>query len=124
MLVSDHWNVHAKDRTRFMASRPDLLAEEEAALGSPTGGLADDSMNALRRVRERIPLDYFGMDFAIAPGGKILLFEANPTMNFFPFLDDPAFAYVRQSLEPAKNAMHELIGAPMRHGSAGQISFA
>ena len=126
MLVSDHWNVHANDRTRFMASRPELLAEEQRVLSSPTGGLTHDAMASLRCVRERIPLDYFGMDFGIAPDGQILLFEANATMNFFPFLDDPRFAYVKRSLEPAQNAMRELIGVapPMRHGFFHENSFA
>jgi hypothetical protein len=125
MLVSDHWNVHASDRTRFMAPRPALLAEEEDVLASPTGGLPDTAMDTLRHVRERMKLDYFGIDFGIAPGGDVLLFEANATMNFFPFLDDPRFAYVKQSMKPAQNAMHELIGAqpPVRHGFFHENSF-
>ena len=30
MYVSDHWNVHGPDRARFMAPRPDIVAEEHA----------------------------------------------------------------------------------------------
>lgn len=125
MLVSDHWNVHANDRTRFMASRPELLAEEEKVLVSASGGLSSDAFDTLRRVHERMPLDYFGMDFGIAPGGHVLLFEANATMNFFPFLNDPRFAYVKQSLKPAQGAMHDLIGVPppLRFGFFHEDSF-
>jgi hypothetical protein len=126
MLVSDHWNVHAEDRTRFMASRPELLAEEEHVLASSSAGLSAEGIETLHRVNERMHLDYFGMDFAIAPSGEILLFEANATMNFFPFLSDPRFAYVKQSLQPAQNAMHSLIGVPppIRHGFFHEDSFS
>jgi hypothetical protein len=125
MLVSDHWNVHANDRTRFMGSRSELLAEEERVLASASGGLSSDAWDTLRRVHERMPLDYFGMDFGIVPDGQVLLFEANATMNFFPFLNDPRFAYVKQSLKPAQSAMHDLIGVPppMRYGFFHEDSF-
>ena len=125
MLVSDHWNVHADDRTGFMASRPELLAEEERVLASASGGLSAEGVDTLHRVNERMPLDYFGMDFGVVPSGQLLLFEANATMNFFPFLSDPRFAYVKQSLQPARNAMHDLIGvpAPIRHGFLHEDSF-
>jgi hypothetical protein len=105
--------------------RPDLLAEEEEVLASASGGLAAGVLDTLHRVRERMHLDFFGMDFGIAPTGELLLFEANATMNFFPFLDDPRFAYVKQSLKPAHDAMHELIGAPqpVRHGFFHENSF-
>nr|NUR36739.1 hypothetical protein [Sphingomonas sp.] len=125
MLVSDHWNVHASDRTRFMASQPSLMAEEEEVLAHPSGGLPAEAMETLHSVRKRMRLDYFGMDFALAPSGGVLLFEANATMNFFPFLDDPRFDYVKQSLGPAHEAMHRLIGIapPMRHGFFNEYSF-
>ena len=55
-------------------------------------------------------LDYFGMDFAILPGGRVVLFEANATMNFFPFLTEPRFEYVRRCIEPAQMAFLELLG--------------
>ena len=113
MLVSDSWNVHAKSRTEFMASRPDLILEEERVLASPSGGLSEELLGAFRDVRQRFPLDYFGMDFGIAPNGKLLLFEANATMNFFPFLDDPCFDYVKQSARPAQLAIHKLIELPI-----------
>lgn len=112
MLVSNHWNVHASSRTEFMASRPELIAEEERVLASDSGGLSEELLDALRDVRARVPLDYFGMDFGVVQNGKLLLFEANATMNFFPFLDDPQFAYVKQSARPAQNAIHELICLP------------
>jgi hypothetical protein len=67
-------------------------------------------------------LDFFGMDCGIMPDGRVLLFEANATMNFFPFLRDPEFAYVQRCLAPAQRAFHELLdlapaGADLRAAS-------
>ncbi|QDP19209.1 hypothetical protein [Sphingomonas xanthus] len=110
LLISDGWNIHAKDRRRFMLPRPDLLAEEEAMFSRADGAFPDPVHRVLDAVRERMPLDYFGMDFGIDPAGRLVLFEANATMNFFPFLPDPEFAYVRRCLEPAQQAFRALVG--------------
>ncbi|WP_294122798.1 hypothetical protein [Sphingomonas sp.] len=110
MLVSDEWNVHAKDRRRFMASRPDLRAEEEAMFSKPEGAFPAAVLEVLRAVRERMKLDFFGMDFGLLPDGQLLLFETNASMNFFPFLPEPEFAYVLQCREPAQRAFRKLIG--------------
>lgn len=110
MLVSDDWNVHAKDRRRFMTARPDLLTEEEAMFAEPEGVFPAGVLETLRGVRERMKLDFFGMDFGILPDDRVVLFEANASMNFFPFLPEPEFAYVQQCWEPAKRAFRELVG--------------
>ena len=110
MLVSDQWIVHARDRMRFMADRPDLLAEERAMFERAEGTFPEAVLGALHAVRERMPLDYFGMDVGIAPDGRAVLFEANATMNFFPFLSDPRFDYVKQCQRPAQQAFHEMLG--------------
>jgi hypothetical protein len=113
MIVSDRWNVHVKDRMRFMAERPDLIAEERALFESAEP-FAPDVRDVFRAVRERMPLDFFGMDFAIAPDGKVVLFEANATMNFFPLTPnlDPQFEHLRNCLAPAQAAFRELLGLP------------
>lgn len=110
MLVSDEWNVHARDRLRFMADWPELLAEEAGMNAKPEGAFPAEIIRTLEAVAERMSLDYFGMDFGIAPDGRVVLFEANATMNFFPFLTDPRFNYVRSCVEPAKHAFHEMLG--------------
>ena len=115
MLVSDAWNVHAGDRTRFMADRPELRAEEQEMLEAADHGLPSNVLETLAAVRDRMPLDYFGMDFGILRDGRIVLFEANATMNFFPFLPDPRFKYVRQCVAPARQAFHEMLGRKPAH---------
>jgi hypothetical protein len=112
MLVSEDWNVHANDRQRVMAQRPELVATEAQMFAAPEGALTDQAQGVLSAVRERMPLDFFGMDFGIAPDGRVVLFEANATMNFFPLSTDPRFAYLARCVEPARCAFYELLGLP------------
>lgn len=112
MLASDSWNVHAKDRARIMAERPDLLEEEGALFGRTDGAFPADVHDTLHAIRDRMGLDYFGMDFGLMQDGRVLLFEANATMNFFPFLADPRFEYVKRCEAPARRALRELLGLP------------
>jgi hypothetical protein len=109
MLASADWNVHASDRQRVMAQRPEFIAAEEAMFTTPEGAFSDKVQLALSAVRERMPLDFFGMDFGIAPDGRVVLFEANATMNFFPLSPDPRFAYLARCVEPARSAFYELL---------------
>ena len=111
MLVSDHWNVHAADRQRFMVPRPELVAEERA-LFEASEPFPPAVGEALRAVRARMPLDFFGMDFGIRDDGTVVLFEANATMSFFPFSADPRFDYLLNAFEPAQKAFRELLGLP------------
>ncbi len=115
MLVSESWNVHADTRSEYMALRPQLISEERSLMES------DDPFpqrveEVLQAVQERLPLDFFGMDFGLTKEGDVVLFEANATMSFFPFSSDPQFAYLLGCFEPARNAFRELLGL----GSVGQ----
>jgi len=113
MIVSDVWNVHVKDRTRFMSQHPELVAEERA-LFDRDDPFAPAVRQVFDEVRKRMPLDFFGMDFAITQSGELVLFEANATMNFFPLwpTKDPQFIYLTQCLDPAQAAFRELLGLP------------
>jgi hypothetical protein len=109
-FVSDHWNVHNKDGIRFMSDRPDLREEEKALFATPEGAFPAEIRQVLGAVRERVDLDYFGIDFGVMPDGRLILFEANATMNFFSTLPSDDFAYVRACVPPARAAFRELLG--------------
>jgi hypothetical protein len=111
MLVSDHWNVHGADRKRFMAPRAEIVAQERA-LFETDDPFPQNVCQVLHDVRARMPLDYFGMDFAIREDGTVALFEANISMSFFPFAADPQFEHCQKAFEPAQNAFRELLGLP------------
>lgn len=108
-LIDDNWSVHGAARPMFMAPRPELIAEE-AAMFEDEDPFAADVSATLNTVRARMPLDFFGMDFAFAPDGQVVLFEANATMSFMPNLLAPKFPHVRRCIEPARAALMELLG--------------
>lgn len=109
MLISESWNVHASARSDFMAHRPGLVAEERTVMECEEPFPAT-VQSVLQSVRERMALDFFGMDFGLTKGRQVVLFEANATMSFFPFSSDPQFAYLQGCFQPAQAAFRELLG--------------
>ena len=112
MIVGDNWNVHARDRVRFMVELPHLLEEEARLFEREKGAFPARVHAVVEAVRQRLGLDFFGVDFGISQSGEVVLFEANATMNFFPFMPDPRFAYIERCMEPAQRAFRQLLGQP------------
>jgi hypothetical protein len=99
--ISDQWNVHSPCRLEIMMHNPWMLEEERAFLNSDNERIAD----GVRKIKEIIKLDYFGVDFGLTEGGDMILFEANATMQssfrpdsikLFPHLGDAIIRH-RQS---------------------------
>ncbi|MEO5810340.1 MAG: hypothetical protein ABIR51_09855 [Sphingomicrobium sp.] len=109
-VALESWNVHAGDGHKYMLDHPVLLAEEERDMAVPEGAFPAAVHDVLREVRQRIGLDFFGIDFGLMEDGRLLLFEANATMNFLPFELDPRLEYTRRSILPAQVALWELVG--------------
>jgi hypothetical protein len=109
MLIYDNWIVHGHARSEFMAPRPELIAEERAMFESdrPFPARVEPVFDA---VRSRMPLDFFGMDFALTRDQQVVLFEANATMSFMPNLFIPEFEYLQSCFAPAQAALMELLG--------------
>lgn len=107
LLISDHWNVHASARSSYMADKPALVAEERRVVEGDIAGLPARTREILRQIKARMRLDFFGADLGVREDGSLILFEANPTMNFFPFSKDPQFA----PLEIARERAAEAFGA-------------
>lgn len=103
-LLSDRWNVHAPDRLRILVDQPQAIEEERRLVEGGIEALPPAARRALAEIRARMPLDFFGIDFAIMPDGRVLLFEANATMMFFPVSDDPRFAYGATALARGRAA--------------------
>lgn len=110
VIVSDQWNIHAKNGRRFMLERPDLIDAERAMFARPEGAFSNTVHRTLEAIGERMPLDYFGVDFALTDDDQLVLFEANATMNFYTWYDDPRFAYLDRAIPPAQAAFRDLLG--------------
>src|SRR4051794_32199688 len=88
---------------------PPLIAEERAMFESDEP-FPPNVDRALDTLRDRMPLDFFGLDFGISGDGRLVLFEANATMEFMPNLFLPQFDYLRRCYTPARAAFMELLG--------------
>lgn len=86
LAISPNWMVHYYNAG--MTELPWKLAEEQAYLDEPERVLGAAGMRAIAAIAARMDLDYAGIDFTLLPDGRILVFEANPTMLAHP--EDPA----------------------------------
>lgn len=79
------WMVHShrdtEERKRFYEDNPQFLEEEAAVCRDPAAELGEGVVAALRRIRQVVKLDYFGIDFDVDSDGRVIVFEANAAMN-------------------------------------------
>jgi Flp pilus assembly protein TadD len=81
-----YWNVRGRKqpkRVQFYLDNPHLLDEERRIIKDQEAGLGRSAIQSLRVMRDRIPMDVFGMDFDVDPDGRLIFYEANATMNLF-----------------------------------------
>ncbi len=82
-LFSQHWLVNAASQ-KFMENRPDLLQFEREAAAEPLRMLPSRGAELMTTIKNRIGLDYFGVDCAMLPDGRLAIFEINAVMNMLP----------------------------------------
>ncbi|MDO8801742.1 RimK family alpha-L-glutamate ligase [Phenylobacterium sp.] len=106
-VVSENWNIHGRSGREMGDDSPQRL-EAKAMVEGGFAGLPDITRAALREIGARMGLDYFGLDASLDADGRILVFEANATMNFLP-----SAGHMRgrsaAALEPMQNAVRKLI---------------
>ena len=110
LAITDEWNVHITDANRFMFDRPALIEEEVRLMETPEGACPDAVHATFGAIRDRLALDFFGLDFGFDADGQMVLFEANATMNFFPLVVDPRFAFRQKLHAPAEEAFLAMLG--------------
>jgi tetratricopeptide (TPR) repeat protein/glutathione synthase/RimK-type ligase-like ATP-grasp enzyme len=115
LAISRNWKVHYF--TSDMADKPDHRSEEAIFLADMPSALGDKAMAALEGIRDTLGLDYAGVDFALAPDGDLLLFEANATMVIAVPDADERWAYRREAIGRIIDAVVAMI---MRKSTAAQ----
>lgn len=78
LAISSEWKVH-HDSTD-MVNHQWMQREEEAFLNNPAAVFNSGHYRALREIRQRIGLDYFGIDCGLDRSGNLVVFEANASM--------------------------------------------
>jgi hypothetical protein len=87
MALSEHWMVHYLNAG--MAESEAKRAEEAAAMANFDSGFARRHAAALAAVAEWASLDYFQIDCAELPDGRLLLFEAD-VAGIIHMMDPPS----------------------------------
>lgn len=107
LAVSSDWKVHyfSADMARNAAFRE----EEQRFLRDMAGVLGPRAMRALERIRAALGVEYGGIDFALAPDGAVLLFEANATMALVPPPPAEMWDYRRAAIDTALKAARQLL---------------
>ncbi len=78
LAVGNQWKVH--HLSTDMVNQPWMQREEAAFLAQPGTVFTVENYRALRTIRERIGLDYFGIDCALDGSHDIIVFEVNASM--------------------------------------------
>ncbi len=112
LAISKDWKVHYF--TADMAANPAYREEERRFLEAMPEILGPRAMKALAAIGRSLGLDYAGVDFALAPDGSLLLFEANATMVVNPPDPDPMWDYRRAAIGRVLDAAKRMLLARVK----------
>jgi Flp pilus assembly protein TadD len=107
LAISPHWKVHYV--TSAMAESEAFRAEEAAFLRDMPGVLGARVVATLEAIAAALQLDYGGIDFGLAPDGRVVVFEANGAMAIFLPDADPRWDYRRAAMTAAIRAATHMI---------------
>jgi glutathione synthase/RimK-type ligase-like ATP-grasp enzyme len=103
LAISPRWMIHYYNAA--MADHAWMREEEARFVAALESVFAGTLADALREIAGAVPLEYFGIDCAIAPDGRLLLFEADAAMlvhgtdppELYPY-KRPAFRRIQAAL--------------------------
>ena len=110
--VSEHWMVHYLSAQ--MTERPERRAEEEAWMRDFDSDFAARHAQAFAALHRQLGLDYFGIDCAETPDGRLLLFEADVAMIVHDLDPDHTFPYKK----PAMRRLFDAFAAALQARAA------
>lgn len=105
LAIGNDWKVHHVSTD--MANQPWMQQEEAAFLANPAAIFNAAHYQALRVVRERFGLDYFGIDCGLDPDGHLVVFEVNASMLVHD--DNAEFPYKDAIVGAIKNAFDAML---------------
>lgn len=117
LAISADWKVHYF--TAGMANSAAHRDEERRFLEDMPAVLGKRAMAALREICATLGLEYSGIDFALAPDGSVMLFEANATMVVVPLGVDPMWDYRRGAIADAIHATQRMLLRRVEGARAG-----
>jgi glutathione synthase/RimK-type ligase-like ATP-grasp enzyme len=90
-----------------MASHAWMQQEEAAFLDAPETVFSAANYATLKAIRDRIGLDYFGIDCGLDKEGNVVVFEVNASMLVHN--DNPDFPYKDAAVRAIKQAFDKML---------------
>ena len=103
LAISPRWMIHYYNAA--MAEHQWMRDEEARFIADPDSVFNGTAAQALREIATAIPLDYFGIDCAIARDGRLLLFEADAAMLVHGTDPPELYPYKRAGFERIQAAL-------------------
>lgn len=107
LAISNDWKVHYFSAD--MADVPENRAEDRLFLNNMPGVLGKDAVATLGKIASALGLDYAGIDFGLAPDGRIVIFETNATMVIVQPDEDERWAYRKAPVERVITAVRKML---------------
>lgn len=107
LISSKNWIIHANSRDEFINDKK-IIAYEESFLSSPSNILIE----LCNYLYSHLQLEFFGVDCAILPNNKVVLFETNVCMR--PFGQHTEY-YLQMAQQNIKDALINLIVKKVNH---------
>jgi hypothetical protein len=107
LAISEHWMVHYLNSG--MSENTGKRGEEAEAMATFDDGFAVRHKGALEELCQRIDLDYFAVDAAEMPDGRLLLFEADVAMIVHSMDEPELFPYKGPAMKKLFAAFHDLL---------------
>ena len=114
-----YWKIYARksdERVSFYRENAHLLEEEKRICQNPEAELGRPAVEALRAIRQRVPLDVFGIDFDVDGNGLVVFYEANATMNLFSTAREEV-PYPQEAEDRLKQAFRNYLTSLVARGS-------
>ena len=110
MAIGAHWLLH--HWTAGMEQDAQRRDEELRFLTDPQRQVGDTAWTALGEIGALLDLDFGGIDFSVLGDGRLLLFEANPTMLVHPE-EYPLFSYKNGAVRGIIDAFNRMVARTM-----------
>jgi tetratricopeptide (TPR) repeat protein len=118
LAIADGWKVH-RDSTDMVNHRW-MQQEEEAFLNNPAAVFDSGHYRILGEIRQRIGLEYFGIDCGLDRSGNLVVFEVNASMLVHNQNQD--FPYKTPFVQRIKAAFDEMLRKFANTGVSKEIT--
>jgi hypothetical protein len=116
LCIGSDWKLH--HISTDMANQPWMQREEEAFLNEPDAVFAPAQYQVLQTIRQRVGLEYCGIDCALDSCGNLVVFEVNASM--LVHARNEGFPYKAPAVSRIKQAFDEMLRRLAKSGAGAR----